>query len=118
MAHLNRRSDDQDDGKRHRVLEIVESTQAKAISRFLLPIGLSVIGFFLAADRSDNKEWRKAQDERLSMFNDKIDATRSDVLVMRTQMTSQVIRQVDDNSDRIDDHEKRLQTLERAVPTP
>ena len=118
MTHLNRRTSDDDDGKRHRILELVESTQAKAISRFLLPIGLSVIGFFLAADRSDNKEWRKAQDERLSVFADKIDATRSDVLVMRTQMTSQVIRQVDGNTNRIDDHEKRLQTLERTVKTP
>ena len=49
------------------------------------PLSLKTLGFFLAADRSDNKEWRKAQDERLSVFADKIDATRSDVLVMRTR---------------------------------
>lgn len=114
----SRNHDELDDGKRHRVLELVESTQAKALSRLLLPVVLSVIGFFLVADRNDNKEWRKAQDEKLAVMTDKVDATRSDVLVLRTQMTAQVIRQVDSNTDRIEDHEKRLQILERTVKTP
>lgn len=118
MAHLNRRSDDPDDGKRHRVLEAVESTQAKFIARLVVPVLLSAlvaisgfIGTRLLA--------------QLDAQGSDIAQVKSDVRVLSTRFDEVALQQVRGNTARLDQVEKkdveqdrRIDALERTVKTP
>lgn len=109
--HQHRRQDDSDDLRGHRMEAAAESTMAKFFARIVTPAMLALtmalcgwIGTRLISQMDD-----QGRD---------LDAVKSDVRDLNTRMTEGVIRQVNSNSSRIDDHEKRLQVLERTVKTP
>lgn len=111
MAHLNRRSDDPQDGQRHRVLEAVESTQAKVIARVVTPMLLTaLLGVVLWIGQAALSRQEEQRDD--------ISQIKSDVRDLNTRMTEGVVRQVNTNAEAIHDHEQRLQVLERTVDTP
>lgn len=98
MAHLNRRDNDPRDGTRHRVLEAVESTQAKFLSRMVLPTLLAALVGVLV--------WLgQGALARIDEQGRDITQIREDVRVIGTRLDERVIRQVDD-------HERRIQALE------
>lgn len=108
MTHPNRRSTDPDDGERHAVLQLVESTAAKFIARVLLPIVVSALCALTM--------WvgRTALD-RIDAQGHDIQQVQSDLRVISTRLDERVIRQVDENKREIEDHEHRLQLVERKV---
>lgn len=111
MAHLNRRTDDPNDGQRHRVLEAVESTQAKVVARLITPALIAaLIGVVVWIGQ---RALAKQEEQR-----DDIAQIKSDVRDLNTRMTEGVIRQVNSNTERITEHERRLQNLEGVVKTP
>lgn len=118
MAHLNRRDTDDDDGKRHRVLELVESTQAKAIARILVPlvtiVCLPLIGFFGIRAFSV-----------LDATVEKVNRIDTRTQVMDERMNNFIVSQIQAESKRNDvqdgdlrDHTRRLEQLERTVKLP
>lgn len=118
MAHLNRRTSDDDDGKRHRVLEAVESTQAKLISRVLVPVlltGLLGVSGFVGARLL----------HQLDSQGDDIAQVKSEVRVLSTRFDEVALRQVESNTQRIGmaekkdvEQDRRLDAIERTVKTP
>lgn len=115
MAHLNRRADDPDDGRSHRVLDTVESTWAKFFSRLLLPVLLAIIGFFLVRTLNEVVANQEAQQHKQDEQGKDIMQMKSDIRVIGTRLDENVIRQIGDNGKQIDDHEKRINALERKV---
>lgn len=115
MAHLNRRTDDPDDGRSHRVLDTVESTWAKFFSRLLLPVLLAIIGFFLVRTLNEVVANQEAQQQKQHEQGKDIMQMKSDIRVIGTRLDESVIRQIGDNREKIDDHEKRINALERKV---
>lgn len=117
MPHSHRRTGDPDDG-RHAIADKVDSTFSKALARWVWPTLMAVLGF-LIVDKL--REIQSAQDEARSRAEAMAAAmaqTDTRVALLSGKLDDRVIRQVDDNKNRIDDHEKRLQVLERAVRTP
>lgn len=118
MTHLNRRTSDDDDGKRHRVLEAVESTQAKLISRVLVPVLLTAllgVSGFVGARLL----------RQLDSQGDDIAQVKSDVRVLSTRFDEVTLRNVESNTARIGqiekkdiDQDRRIDALERTVKTP
>lgn len=118
MTHLNRRTSDDDDGKRHRVLEAVESTQAKLISRVLVPVLLTAllgVSGFVGARLL----------RQLDSQGDDIAQVKSDVRVLSTRFDEVTLRQVESNTQRIGmtekkdvEQDRRIDALERTVKTP
>lgn len=106
MTHPGRRSTDPDDGQRHVMLDMVESTAAKVLARVVLPVVVSALCALTmwigrnALDRIDDQGRDIAQ-------------VKSDLRVISTRLDEGVIRQVDQNKEAIDDHEHRIQLLER-----
>lgn len=115
MAHLNRRMTDDDDGKRHRMLEAVESTQAKIISRVLVPVllaGLLAVSGFVG----------KRLLRQLDTQGSDIAQVKSDVRVLSTRFDEVTLRQVESHASHIDalekkdvDQDRRIDALERTV---
>lgn len=115
MAHLNRRMTDDDDGKRHRMLEAVESTQAKIISRVLVPVllaGLLAVSGFVGGRLL----------RQLDTQGDDIAQVKSDVRVLSTRFDEVTLRQVESHTSHIDalekkdvDQDRRIDALERTV---
>lgn len=108
----------QDDGRRHRVLEAVESTQAKVIARVLVPLLLTALlgvsGFFGARLL-----------RQLDSQGDDIAQVKSDMRVLSTRFDEVALRNVESNTARIGQGEKkdveqdrRIDALERTVKTP
>ena len=108
----------QDDGRRHRVLEAVESTQAKVIARVLVPLLLTALlgvsGFFGARLL-----------RQLDSQGDDIAQVKSDMRVLSTRFDEVALRNVESNTARIGQGEKkdveqdrRIEALERTVKTP
>ena len=118
MAHLNRRSDDTQDGQRHRVLELVESTGAKVFARGVVPVLLAIIGFFLVRTLNQVADNQQRQDARNEEQARDMAQVKSDVRVITTRLDEGVVRQVNTNTQTIQAHEQRLQVLERTVKTP
>lgn len=118
MTHLNRRTTDDDDGQRHRVLEAVEDTWSKVLARWILPglvaVLISVVVWIGQGALAQIKE--QGQDLR-AQSND-IAQVKSDVRVMATRLDEGVIRQVNQNTQRVQDIERRVQILERTVKAP
>lgn len=111
MAHLNRRSEDPDDGKSHRILSVVESTQAKFFARFIWPVMLGALAFFLVRTLDRMEATQASQVVVIAQI-------QSDVRNVNTRLDERVIRTVEDNTQRINKVEDRVDILERAVRTP
>lgn len=118
MAHPHRRHDDPDDGKRHVVQDVVESTAAKVFARAVVPVLLAIIGFFLVRTLNEVADNQRASAQTQADQGRDISQLKSDMRVVTTRLDEGVIRQVTGNTQRIDDHEKRIQLLERTVKTP
>lgn len=118
MTHLNRRITDDDDGKRHRVLDAVESTQAKLISRVLVPVllaGLLGVSGFVGARLLRQLDSQGAD----------IAQVKSEVRVLSTRFDEVALRAVESNTARIGivekkdvEQDRRIDALERTVKTP
>ena len=114
MAHLNRRNDDPDDGRRHLVQNAVESTFAKVLARYGVPILLG----WMAWQGRDALDVQKQQGSDIAQV-------KSDVRVLSTRFDEVALRQVASNTERIGqgerkdiDQDRRLDALERTVKTP
>lgn len=106
MTHPNRRTDDPDDGQRHRVLDAVESTQAKVLSRMVLPGLITMLIAVLV--------WiGQGAMSRIDVQGEEIGRIRVDLQILNTRLDERVIRQVDSNSRHIDDHEQRIRLIEQ-----
>jgi hypothetical protein len=93
----------------HRLQAVAESTLAKSISRFVVPVLLGVVGWFLVrtTDRIEAQQQEQGAD---------ITQVKSDVRDLGTRLDAQVIRQVESNSKRLDAIDERVQRIEREVP--
>lgn len=109
--HQHRRMDDTDDGSAHRMERAAESTFAKVLTRFGMPVMLAVIGWFLIQANNRIEATQASQGKDITQI-------KSDVRDVNTRLDAQVIRQVDSNTKHIDKLEDRVQTLERSVRTP
>lgn len=118
MAHLNRRDTDDDDGQRHRVLELVEGTGAKFIARVIVPVLLSVL---LLISGFVGKRLLSQLDSQGS----DIAQVKSDIRVLGTRFDEVALRQVTSNSAAIQQlqekdvgQDRRIDALERTVKLP
>lgn len=102
-----------------------DSTIAKASARILMPImigvltiALSIVGFLLV--RSWNSFDRSLEQFRVSQadMGNQVNTIDKKVSLMSQRVDTMLIRQVEQNSDALKDHEQRLERIERAVPLP
>lgn len=118
MAHLNRRSDDPSDGRRHRVLEAVESTQAKVVARVITPaLLMALLGVVVWIGQSALQR----QEEQRS----DIAQIKSDLRVLSIRFDEGALREIASHTSRIEmgdkkdvEQDRRLDAIERAVRTP
>lgn len=110
-VHQHRRNGDPEDLQAHRLQAAADSSTAKIVARLVMPALLSLLLGVSAYIGTRLVDQLDAQGRDIA-------SVRSDVRDLNTRMTEGVIRQVNSNSSRIDDHEKRIQTLERTVKTP
>lgn len=94
-----------------RIERATESTFAKVLARFAVPLLLAIVGWFVVRgiDRVESKQDLQGLD---------IVQIKSDVRDVNTRLDAQVLRQVEHNTKKLDDHEQRLQTIERSVKVP
>ena len=118
MPHLNRRTEDPDDGRSHVIQHAVESTGLKVVARVVVPALLAVLGFFLLRTLSNVEEGQKSSARAIAEQGLDIGQVKSDVRNINTRLDEGVVRQVNANTSIIGEHEKRLQVLERTVKTP
>lgn len=111
MSHPNRRSDDPDDGRPHRLLNAVESTQAKVFARFVWPLLIGALAFFLVRMLDRIEQTQGEQSTAIAQI-------QSDVRNVNTRLDEGVIRNVNDNTRRIEKLESRVDIIERTVKTP
>lgn len=118
MAHLNRRSDDHDDGQRHRVLDLVEGTGAKFVARMVTPALLAaLIGVLVWIGKGGMARLDRVVEDQASM--------KTDLRVMSLRFDEVGLAQIKSNTDRIEQGEKkdieqdrRIDELVRTVKTP
>jgi NhaP-type Na+/H+ and K+/H+ antiporter len=98
-----------DEVRGHRLQAVAESTLAKSVSRFVVPVLITVIGWFLmrTTDRIEVTQQKQGDD---------LAQVKSDVRDLGTRLDAQVIRQVETNTKRIDALDERVQKIEREVP--
>ena len=110
-VHKHRRSGDTDDMTGHRLERAADSSLAKIVTRLVTPMLLSALLFVSGylGSRLVNQSDKQGDD---------IASMKSDIRDLNTRMTEGVIRQVASQSQRVDDHESRIQKLERTMPTP
>ncbi|PRH82625.1 hypothetical protein [Arenimonas caeni] len=104
--HTHRRRDDTDDTKGHRLEAAAESTFAKLLNRFVMPILFGVVAFFVSDTLKDIRSGQEAQGQAISEL-------KTEFRVLTTRLDEVVIRQVNANSGQLVNHEQRLQALER-----
>lgn len=112
--HQHRRSTDTDDMHGHRLQAAADSTAARVMNRLVSPvvgIMLTIIGFFLVRTLNDVAANQQDQGRDIAQV-------KSDLRNINTRLDEGVIRQVNANTQQITDHERRIQAIERAVPTP
>lgn len=110
-VHQHQRSTDTDDVHGHHLRAAADSSVAKFMARIVTP---ALLAGLLAVSGFIGTRLLKQLDDQTR----DLQAVKSDVRDLNTRLTEGVIRQVNANSDRIADHEKRLQTIERVVRTP
>ena len=103
-VHPHRRSTDPDDGKSHVLQNIVENSFAKFVARYGMPLLLGVMAW----------QGRAALDDLATQRND-IAQLKSDVRVIGTRLDEGIVRQVNENAQRITDIDHRVQVLERGA---
>lgn len=119
--HQHRRSTDTDDMHGHRLQAAADSTAARVMNRLVSPvvgIMLTIIGFFLARSLNDVADAQRLSAEKAEAQSQDLAQLKSDVRVITTRIDEGVIRQVNAYTQQVADHERRIQAIERAVPTP
>lgn len=115
--HTHRRRDDSDDARGHRLEAAAESTFAKLLARYGMPLLLGIVSYFAGQMLSDIRvglaEQSRTFAEQAAAQSAAIAQLRSDLRVLGTRMDEGVIRQVDQHGRQIENHEQRLQALER-----
>ena len=112
--HQHRRSTDTDDMHGHRLQAAADSTAARVMNRLVSPvvgIMLTIIGFFLVRTLNDVAASQQDQGRDIAQV-------KSDLRNINTRLDEGVIRQVNANTQLLTEHERRIQAIERAVPTP
>lgn len=102
----------------HRLEAAAESTFAKLVARFGTPILLAIIGWLLVGTVNRMENAQREQSAAILEQGARITEIQRDVAVLSTRMDERVIRQVEANSEQIDNHEERLRVLERTTATP
>lgn len=92
----------------HRVEDAIESTTAKAFARLLLPIMLSLIGFFMLRTLNGLQSSSDEQSKDIAQI-------KSDVRDINTRLDERIIRNVESNTRRIDALEDRVSAVEAKV---
>lgn len=83
-----------------------ESTLAKAITRFGVPMLLLVVAWFVREALADIKSTQRVQGEDINQI-------KSDVRDVNTRLDAQVLRQVETNTQSIKDLDGRVRIIER-----
>lgn len=107
------------DDVRHPVLDAaVENTLSKVLARWVLPgLVAALIAVVVWIGQGALAQIREQGMDLRAQSND-IAQVKSDVRVMATRLDEGVIRQVNQNTQRVQDIERRVQILERTVRTP
>lgn len=95
----------------HRIRDAVDSTALKTWARFVWPVAISIIGGLSVARLGSIEGSITRNADNLASQSVAIEALRSEMRVMSTRLDERVIRE-------IENHERRIQALERAVKTP
>ena len=116
--HSHRRRDDSDDVRGHRLEAAAESTFAKLLARYGMPLLLGIVSYFAGQMLSDIRvglaEQSRTFAEQAAAQSAAIAQLRADLRVLGTRMDEGVIRQIDQHGRQIENHEQRLQALERS----
>lgn len=94
---------------------LVERSEAKLLSRYAVPV---LVFLLLAVTTYTSNELLRrsdARDANDTKQNEDIAAIKTKVEVLNTKLDAGVIRQIETNRTTIEDHENRLQRVERAV---
>lgn len=102
------------DGRLHRIWSTEGTRILLAVFGVLATIAWNGIKDDVAAVKVDVADVKKSQTEASKQAAD----VKSDIRNLDTRLTERVIKQVDDNTKDIEDHESRLQRLERLTPVP
>lgn len=102
------------DHKGHRLEAAAESTFAKMLNRFGMPILLGVVGFLGGRQLEDIRAGQDTQARLQAAQAKEVSELRTEFRVMSTRLDEVVIRQVNANGAQIVDHERRIQILERT----
>lgn len=102
----------------HRIEAVVESTQAKVIARMVMPALLAaLVGVVIWIGKGGMARLDRVVEDQALM--------RSDLRVMSLRFDEVGLAQIKSNTNRIDlgekkniDQDRRLDAIERAVPTP
>jgi len=94
-----------------RIEQATESTLAKVVARFAVPLLIAIIGWFTVTTLTHIQTEQGQQGKDIAQI-------KSDVRDVNTRLDAQVIRQVDSNTKSIEKLDDRVQTLERSVKTP
>lgn len=114
----HRRHDDTKDMQGHRIQNAVDSTWLKVFARMVLPIAMTVIGFFLVRTLVNVEEGQRRSAIATAEQGRDLSQVKSDVRNITTRLDEGVVREVKNNGTRLEDHEKRIQVLERTVRVP
>lgn len=119
--HQHSRNSDAEDPQAHRLLAAAESTTAKVMNRLLTPVlalVLAVLGFFAVRLLNDVAANQRQQADNQVQQGLDIAQVKSDVRNLNTRLDEGIIRQVNQNTQSMQDLDRRVRVLERAVPTP
>lgn len=94
-----------------KIEQATESTLAKVVARFAVPLLITIIGWFTITTLTHIETVQEKQGNDIA-------TTKSDVRDLNTRMSEGVIRQVETNTKNIEKLDDRVQTLERTVKTP
>lgn len=96
----------------------MDSTWLKVFARLVLPLAMTVIGFFLVRTLVNVEEGQRNSAIASAEQGRDLSQVKSDVRNITTRLDEGVVREVKTIGDRQQDHEKRIQVLERTVRVP
>ena len=102
----------------HLIADKVDSTFAKVLARWVWPTLMAILGFLIVDKLRAIQSAQDEARERAEATSVEMAQTSMRVALLSARLDDRVIRQVDDNSGRLVDHEKRLQVIERVVKVP
>lgn len=108
-----------DDMHEHPKLDaLVERSEAKLMSRYAVPALVSLLGVASVIAWGQISHKLDGIESKNDVQNDDIAAIKTKIEVMNAKLDAGIVRQVESNRQAIEDHEKRLQRVERTVRLP